>query len=350
MNRKLFILVLLATIIGISLLSCSKEAESKPSYIFKSSSDKSIIAEVAGQKIPRKDLMRGIDAEIFDLEYKIYQMKINRLRALALEKFMKSDKRKEGMSNDEYLNKYIAGKNPVTEKDIATFVKERSIPKEQMNDMVRGQIKKFLEVEKKKLAVDRWLGEQTAKNPIVVYFPKPERPVFDIKVNDQDPSWGSSNAKVTIVEYSDFQCPFCSKGAAVISEIKKAYKGKVRVVFKNFPLPFHPLAKGAAEAALCAGEQGSDYFWKLHDLMFKDQASLTQDQLTKIAKKIGVNVEKFSKCLESNKFLSKIKDDMALGQELGIKSTPTFFVNGQLLNGALPFGVFKEIIDAELAK
>ena len=350
MNRKISIYLLLFIVIGASLFSCSKSVESKPSFIFKKSSDKSIVAVIGGEKIPAQDLMRGIDAEIFDLENKIYQMKINRLRALALEKFMKADKRKKGISNDEYMNKYIAHKVNVTKKDIDAFANKRNIPKEQINDMVRGQIKKFLEVEKKKASVDEWLGEQTKRSPIIVYFSKPERPVFDVKITDQDPSWRSPNAKVTIVEYSDFQCPFCSKGADVINEVKKLYKGKVRVVFKNYPLPFHPQAKGAAEISLCAREQGSDYFWKIHDEMFKNQASLTQDKLAPFMKSIGLNSDKMEKCLKDHKYLGKIKEDMALGQDLGIKSTPTFFINGKLLNGALPIESFKEIIDVELAK
>ena len=350
MKQKISIFILLSIIVGVSFFSCSKQVESSPSFIFKKSSDKSVVAVVAGEKIQERDLMRGIDAEIFDLENKVYQMKMNRLRALALEKYMTADKRKKGISNDEYMNRFIAPNVKVTKEDISKFALNRKIPKEQLNDMVRGQIKKFLEVEKKKEAVDNWLGEQTKKSPIVVYFPKPQRPTFDVKVTDEDSSWGNKNSKVTVIEYSDFQCPFCSKGADVISELKKMYKGKIRIVFKNFPLPFHPLAKGAAEVALCAGEQGEDYFWKMHDVMFKNQEKLKPSDLLKYATEFGVNKSKLDKCLEGDHMLGKIKDDIAHGQELGIKSTPTFFINGQLLNGALPVESFKEIIDIELSK
>ena len=161
---------------------------------------------------------------------------------------------------------------------------------------------------------------------------------------------GKADAKVTIVEFSDFQCPFCSRGAEIMGQLKKKYGDKIKVVFKHFPLPFHTMAPLASEAALCAEEQKKGNFWKLHDLMFADQQNLLQGGLVEKAKKIGINEAEFSKCLNSRKFKKVVDADMALGQKVGVKSTPTFFVNGKMVNGAQPVEVFSEIIDEDLAK
>src|SRR5690606_35645394 len=133
---------------------------------------------------------------------------------------------------------------------------------------------------KKSDAVEAWLGKQSEKNPIEVFVKKPRRPSFDVNVGSS-PALGPETAKVTIVEFSDFQCPYCAKASEIIHEVKKKYGNKIRVVFKQYPLPFHKDAKKAANAALCANEQSTDKFWKLHDIMFKDQAKLSVSDLKK---------------------------------------------------------------------
>lgn len=161
---------------------------------------------------------------------------------------------------------------------------------------------------------------------------------------------GDKDAKVTIVEFSDFQCPFCAKGADLLKEIKKKYGNKVKVVFKNFPLPFHNHAEAAAVAGLCANEQSVDSFWKMHDEMFANQEALDAEGLKKTAKKIGLKMDQFEKCVSENKHLAAVKADMEDGKKAKVKSTPTFFINGQVINGAQPMDVFAEAIDEELAR
>jgi protein-disulfide isomerase len=336
------------------LSSCSKNAQSKINYQYYAASkvkEQNIAAEYGTVKITNKELMDGIYADVFDLEKKIFDLKMNRLKAVMLKKLIESDPKKKNLTNDQFLDKYIAKSISVSNKDIQKFIKQRKIPKEQITDMVKGQIKKFLEVEKKKEAVERWMAEKTSKTPVKIYFPRPTRPTFEVKVTEKDPSWGNKDAKVTIVEFSDFQCPFCSKAAKVMEQVKKHYGKKVRIVFKNFPLPFHPQAKGAAMAALCANEQGATYFWGMYRHFFENQSALDADSISKYAKNIGLNIEKFNQCIKQKKFKSKLDDDMKqAGEDLSIKSTPTFYINGQLVNGALPFETFKEIIDEQLAQ
>lgn len=329
--------------------ACQKQAVSKPSFIFKPAPAAGVAASIGGEQILEKDLIAGIESDVFDAEMKVYEVKFAKLQAMLLEKFMNQDPNKKNISNDEFLDKFIAKNLKVTDAEIEKFIKERQIPKEQINPEIKERIKQFLEVEGKKIAVEKWIAEKTKKTPVEVYITKPSRPVFDVNVKDA-PAKGSSSAKVTIVEYSDFQCPFCSKAATVVNEIEKKYGSKVKIAFKNFPLPFHSQAKIAASAALCANEQNPKLFWKMHDAMFADQSKLDKDNLIASAKKIGAKEADFKSCLEADKHKSVIDNDMAEGQKLGIKSTPTFFVNGKLVSGAQPLEVFSELIDEELAK
>jgi protein-disulfide isomerase len=160
------------------------------------------------------------------------------------------------------------------------------------------------------------------------------------------PVRGPKNAPITVVLFSDFQCPFCSRVEPSISELEKAYPGKVRVAWKNFPLSFHSNAKPAAEAALAANEQGK--FWEMHDILFKNQQALSAADLEKYAKDIGLDMGKFKAAIDSHKFAAQIDADTKQGSDLGVSGTPAAFVNGQLISGAQPVDAFKKIVDAEL--
>lgn len=333
----------------IVFFACQKQADSKPNFIFKPAPSAGVAAKIGDEQILEKDLNAGIESDLYDAEMKVYEIKFGKLQAMLLEKFMNQDPNKKDLSNDDFLNKYIAKDVKVSDAEIEKFIKDRQIPKDQINPEIRERIKQYLEVEAKKLAVDKWIAEKTKKTPVEVYIQKPQRPVFDVNIKDA-PFKGKADAKVTIVEYSDFQCPFCSKASSTVAALEKKYGNKLKVAFKNYPLPFHSQARLAAEAALCAQEQDSKFFWKMHDAMFADQTKLDKDNLLATAKKIGVKEADFKSCLEATKHKAVIDNDMAEGQKLGIKSTPTFFINGKLVSGAQPVEVFSEVIDEELAK
>lgn len=178
----------------------------------------------------------------------------------------------------------------------------------------------------------------------------------EVKVSAGDHVLGNSNAKVTIVEFSDFQCPFCrSFWSGAFAEIKKNYidTGKVKFVYKHFPLSFHSGAGPAAEASECAGDQGK--FWEFHDKAFEEQAKGGQGtiqfgkpEIVKWAVATGLNMSQFNECFNSGKYAQRVSDDMAYGTELGVSGTPTSFVNGQRIVGAQPFASFQAVIDGLL--
>ncbi len=168
---------------------------------------------------------------------------------------------------------------------------------------------------------------------------------------DDDTVLGDKNAPVTIVEWSDYECPFCARfHSDTFGQLKSQYidTGKVKFVYRDFPLSFHPNAMPAAEAAECAGEQGK--YWEMHNLLFTQGVQGGVTSFKQFAKQLGLNTAKFNDCVDSGKMKAEIQKDFADGQKVGIQGTPGFVVNGQLISGAQPFQVFQQVIDAELAK
>ena len=176
--------------------------------------------------------------------------------------------------------------------------------------------------------------------------PDPNR-VYPIKMTDA-PVLGSASAAVTIAEFSDFQCPFCSRVAPTLKRIKEVYGDKVRTAWKHMPLDFHKDAMGAHLAAAAAGKQGK--FWEFHDKLFANQSQLKPDQFKKYAHELGLDVQQFEKDLLDPDIRRRIADDMAEAKALGVTGTPGFFVNGRFLNGAKPFEEFAKVINAELTQ
>ncbi len=177
----------------------------------------------------------------------------------------------------------------------------------------------------------------------------PQAPaVRKIDVPADAPSFGPKHAKVTIVEWSDFECPFCSRVGPTLAKIKESYSKDVRVVFRHQPLSFHPNAKPAAEASMAAHEQGK--FWEYHDKLFANQKALDRASLERYAQELKLDMGKFKAALDSGKFRAKVEADAAAGSAVGANGTPTFFINGREFVGAQPFENFKAAIDAEIAK
>lgn len=171
-----------------------------------------------------------------------------------------------------------------------------------------------------------------------------------VPVTAQQPTKGPADALVTIVEFSDFECPFCSRVGPTLARIEQEYRGKVRIVWRNAPLPFHQSAKPAAEAAMEAMAQGgSAKFWQMHDLLFQNQRALARPDLERYAQQIGLDMGRFRTALDQHTHLRSIEADLQLAQQVGANGTPNFFINGHQLVGAQPYEAFKTQIDTEIA-
>jgi protein-disulfide isomerase len=169
-----------------------------------------------------------------------------------------------------------------------------------------------------------------------------------IDVAPLGPSRGPAQAKVTIIEFSDFQCPYCARAQPVVQELLKRYGDDVRLVFRDFPLEFHGDAAHAAEASHCADELGK--FWALHDWMFDNQHNLSVDEIKQAASSLGLDRARFDKCLDSGKYRDVVATNHRDGERAGVTGTPAFFINGVMLKGALPLEEFKLVIDRALSR
>jgi protein-disulfide isomerase len=176
--------------------------------------------------------------------------------------------------------------------------------------------------------------------------PDPDK-VYQVALGDA-PTRGPASAKVKIVEWSDFQCPFCSRVGPTLEQVRKEYGDQVQLSFKHMPLSFHDKAKGAHAAAEAAGRQGK--FWEFHDKLFANQRALDEATYLAYAKEFGLDVEKFKNDMASAHVQKRIDADIAQAGSLGVTGTPAFYINGRFLSGAQPFESFKRVIDEELAK
>jgi protein-disulfide isomerase len=174
--------------------------------------------------------------------------------------------------------------------------------------------------------------------------PDPDK-VYEVAVG-KSPAKGPANAPVTIVEFSDFQCPYCSRVGPTLQKVLEDYPKDVRVVYKHYPLSFHKQALPAAKASAAAGRQGK--FWEMHDLLFQNQRELNEAAFKGYAQQLGLDVAQFEKDYASPGVAQEVEADMTLARSLGVTGTPGFFVNGRFLSGAQPYSAFKTKIDAEL--
>jgi len=166
---------------------------------------------------------------------------------------------------------------------------------------------------------------------------------------DDDPFLGDKNAPVTIVSFEDFQCPFCKRAFdQTFPQLKRDYidTGKVKYVYRDFPLSFHPQANAAAESSECADEQGK--FWEYHGEIFNNQATLGRDLYIRLAGELDLDVDQFTQCIDTGKYKQEVQADSSYGSQIGVSGTPTFFINGVKLVGAQPYAAFQQVIEAEL--
>lgn len=191
-------------------------------------------------------------------------------------------------------------------------------------------------------------GDKTGKNKASLI--NGENPAIVEVSADDDPFLGSSGAPVVIIEFSDFECPYCGTFFRnTLPELKEKYinTGKVKFVYRDFPLPSHKNAQAAAEAAQCANDQNK--YWEMHNKIFENQEAIAKNDLINYAASLGLNENDFKKCFGDGKYAKEVKADLNDGSRLGVDGTPTFFINGQKLVGAQPFSAFEKIIEEILA-
>jgi protein-disulfide isomerase len=331
---------------AVSLLACSPAPAQQ-------SDDAAAAARIGDRTVTTAELderWRAMDAAgQADTTQKMYDGRRNALESMVADMLISEAAKTKGLSPDAYVESEIARRvKPVTDSEVVAFY-QANITQMQGRplDAMAPVINRYLTEQQEQVARRALVAELRKTGPEVrVLFDAPRR---EIQVAETDPVAGPAGAPVTIVEFSDFQCPFCQSVAPTLKQVREKYGDKVRVVWKDFPLTqIHPQAFKAAEAAHCAADQGK--FWEYHDRLFGNQQALQPESLKSHAASLGLDAAAFDSCLDSSKHGPRVSEGVAQGSRLGVNSTPTVYINGRMLSGAQPLETFTTIIDEELSR
>lgn len=280
---------------------------------------------------------------------KLYDGRRAALDAIIADMLLEEAARETGMSAAAYEEAEISKRVQTVDDDQVASFYRANISQMQGRSLeeMAPLITRFLEEQYRTEARQQVIAElRKAAPPIRVSL---EAPRHEVAVESTDPSTGSASAPVTIVEFSDFQCPFCRQASPTLKRLQETYGDRLRIVWKDFPLTqIHPEAFRAAEAAHCAGEQGQ--FWPYHDRLFANQSALQPASLKSYAAELKLDTARFNSCFDSSKYAERVRDGIALGTSLGVNSTPTIYVNGRAFAGAYPYETFVGVIDEELQR
>jgi protein-disulfide isomerase len=317
-----------------------------------------ILARVEGEVITRTaveeqaaDELEQVRLELLQCrskaEQKRHEVVEDTTRNMVRDRLLDAEAAERGVTKDQILAREVANQvAEVTDEDVRIFYEENE-------DRIGGraleeiapQVRQYLRQQRESAAYQRFISELEDAYR-VAYEIEPYRVELDL---EGEPAEGPASAPVTIVEFSDFECPFCGRVVPTLEKVRETYADEVRVVFKQFPLRrLHPHAQKAAEASLCARDQGG--FWELHDAMFADQKALTVEDLAAKAEAVGLDVDAFGECLESGRHAEAVDEDLREGTIVGVSGTPALFVNGRMLSGAVAYETLAEVIDDELER
>lgn len=313
------------------------------------------VATFNGTKITDQDLRKAAAADLDRLSIEVDQMNANVARAeqqiletnllrLLADKLFEAEAAKQSITKDAFLDKELKGKiEEPSQHEIKAFYDANKARYNQPLEKVTDQIRQYLKAENRNKAMGD-LADRLKVN----YGVRMLLPPLREKVGTQgSPSLGPKEAPVTIVVFSDYQSTFCSQLSKTLHQVVSKYGDKVRLVYRQFPLSqMHPFAERAAEASLCAADQ--NHFWEMNDLLFETQNELNEKDLKAKASKLKLDSSAFDKCMTSSQYVEKVKQDQREGYTLGVASTPTMFINGRFLSGALPLTAVSKMVDEEI--
>lgn len=307
-----------------------------------------IVAKYGDKVIRLSEVDAKAGDELLKLQEQIYDLRAEAAEQLAVEALVSKKALAAGQSDDDWLGKNVEEglTEPTDEQMHSLFEKVHArLPPQVGYDDVKVQLKQVLQKEARTKKAREVFAAITKEAGFTLLLEGP--PKVRKTVDTTGPSRGSKGAKVVIVEFADFECPYCARAHETVQAILKSYGDKVRLVFRHYPLSNHLKAPKAAEAAVCADEQGK--FWELHDSLF-DSQELDETSLSMQALRLGLDDQKFQSCMESGRGAGVVKRDMAVGNQLGVSGTPAFFINGLMLSGAQPEKAFRKLIDGELSR
>jgi protein-disulfide isomerase len=309
-----------------------------------------VVAKVGEKVITAQELERPLAQKIYAMQQEIYQLKRNFLEGLIDGTLLEKAASKNGMTVDQLIESITSTAAKVSDQEVEFYYQQNRMRWTNWNgteEELRHRIRIYLQEQKNRQKITASARRLRDEFPVTVYLKEPPYPYSSVSVGDS-PVQGPKDADVTIAEFSDYLCPACRKEHETSKRIRKTYAGKIRWVFKDYPLDRHEGAKKLAEAAHCAGEQGK--FWEFQDMLFAFKEKPGPGELETAAQQLGLDVERFRQCYDSGKYDSKVEQHIQEAKEAGVNATPTFIINGRLHSGSLSFDEFKQMIDEELGK
>jgi len=304
-----------------------------------------LAAVVNGRNITQAEVDNAVISQLFSLQQQIYAIRKAALENLVSRALLDEEATKRGISVEELKKQLTAARVEISSSQVDELYSENASVFGAMSpDEARLRLRLDLESQARMQNYRQALSRLKEASEIRWLMEEPRLPpVSELNA----PSIGPREALVTLVEFSDFQCPFCRSAQSAIKEVLKTYKSDVRLVFKHRPLESHSQAFTSAQAAFCAGRQGA--FWQYHDVLFISE-DLSPETLNKLAASIHLDLSEFQNCMKSDLARAAVQNDVDEAKRLGIDSTPTFVINGKLFRGALSFDDFKAVIEKELKR
>jgi len=302
-----------------------------------------VLARVGDHAVTQGEVDGKVAAQLYDLRKQALDEIID-------DYVVQKAAKKAGLKPDQYIKQQLKSSTPsVTAQEAEQFYSQHKAQLEQQTGThsfqeIKPRLLAAMQRQRDQEAQQQLIQKLRAESHVSLLMQAPRVTI----ASAGHPSAGGVAAPVTIIEFSDFQCPFCRAAENSIKQVRQQYGDQVKLVYMDFPLSFHPHAMDAARAARCAADQGK--FWSFHDALFLDQKKLDADGLKKTAVQVGLDQKQFNACFTSDKHDTDIRSDLAQGNSLGVTGTPTFFINGRELVGAQPPPKFNELIDEELAR
>jgi protein-disulfide isomerase len=303
------------------------------------------VATVGDTPISRESLEKHVKPKLVEVENQRYEVLSEGLDELISEQLLEKESKARNVTTEQLVATEITSKlaEPTDAEIQKVYDDNKAQLQGQTLDQVKPRIVEFLKQQKAAERQEAFLTELKGKYKTSVALKPPK-----VEVSTAGrPARGPEAAPITIIEFSDYECPFCKRAEPTVKKVLDTYGDKVRLVYRHYPLEFHATARPAAEASACAAAQGK--FWEYHDKLFA-AADLSDATLKKLAGEVGLDQAKFDECFAKKQFKADIDKDVADASSVGVTGTPAFFINGRMISGAQPFEKFKEIIDDELAR
>jgi protein-disulfide isomerase len=334
------------TVVLFPLLACTASAR-EASQAADGCNPQEVVAQAGEVKLTRGELDQKVAERLTQIRQQEYDIRRQAVDEILAERLLAQEAANRKLTPDDLMKEVDAKVPPPAQEEINEFFEKNKarVPPQMSKEEALDQITRSMRERNVAVARARYKGELLTKAGLKVSL---QAPRSDVAVPAIAPATGPDKAPVTIVEFSDYQCPYCQRSEPTVQEVMAKYAGKVKLVHRDFPLDGHPRAVPAARAAYCAGEQGK--FWEFHRDVLLKPGDLTDEDLKRRAGELGLDATAFATCSASDKHDATIREAAAQGASLGVTGTPTFFINGRMIVGARPIEQFSTIIDDELSR